>query len=203
MLLVRHLKKTEGRKAIYRGLGSIALGGVCRSAWLVAEDPANPARRVLAQVKNNLGPPQPSLAFEVAQPQGQAPTLNWLGAVPATAEELVGAARRRGPAPVKRKSAVAFLSELLSGGPMKVRDIWERVLKEGRSPHTVRDARNDLGIHSRKVTKDGRQVNYWLLPGQRLPGEDKPEAEMDDLQRMLKELSEQYPPKTPLEDDDF
>ncbi len=191
VLLVRHLNKSEGRKAIYRGLGSIALAGACRSAWLVAEDPATPARRVLAQVKNNLGPPQPSLAFEVAQPEGQAPTLNWLGPVTATAEELAGAARRRGPAPVKRQSAVAFLTELLAGGPVKVRDIWERVLKEGLSPHTVRDARKDLGIQSRKV------------PGQRLPGEDRPEAEMDEIDRQLQELSRLYPPKTPLEDDDF
>ena len=176
---------------------------MCRSAWLVAEDPASPARRVLAQVKNNLGPPQPALAFEVAQPPGQAPTLSWLGAIPVTAEELVGATRRRGPAPVKRKAAVAFLTELLSGGSMKVRDIWERVLKEGRSPKTVRNARDDLGIQSRTVQEDGRNVTYWLLPGQRLPGEDKPEAEMDDWDRTLKEPSEQYPPKTPLEDDDF
>ncbi len=203
VLLVRHLNKSEGRKAIYRGLGSIALAGACRSAWLVAEDPATPARRVLAQVKNNLGPPQPSLAFEVAQPEGQAPTLNWLGPVTATAEELAGAARRRGPAPVKRQSAVAFLTELLAGGPVKVRDIWERVLKEGLSPHTVRDARKDLGIQSRKVMEDGRGVTYWLLPGQRLPGEDRPEAEMDEIDRQLQELSRLYPPKTPLEDDDF
>ena len=54
--------------------------------------------------------------------------------------------------------------------------------------------RKDLGIRSRKVTEDGRQVTYWLLRGQRLPGEDKPEAEMDEWQRILNELSEQHPP---------
>jgi hypothetical protein len=203
VLLVRHLNKTEGRKAIYRGLCSIALGGVCRSTWLVAEDQASPARRVLAQVKNNLVPPQPSLAFEVAQAEGQAPTLSWLGPVPTTAEELVGATRRHGPAPVKRKAAVTFLTELLSGGPMKVRDIWERVLKEGRSPKTVRSARDDLGIQSRTVREDGRNITYWLLPGQRLPVGDRRDAEMDEFDRQLRELCEQFPPKTPLEDDDF
>src|SRR5262249_20581869 len=70
VLLVRHLKKAEGRRALYRGLCSIGLAGVCRSAWLVAEESAGSARRVLAQQKNNLAPPQPSLAFEVAQPEG-------------------------------------------------------------------------------------------------------------------------------------
>ena len=84
---------------------------------------------------------------------------------------------------------------------MKVRDIWERVLKEGRSPKTVRNARDDLGILSRTVREDGRNVTYWLLPGQRLSGEDKPEVEMDDIDRQLEELSRMYPPRTPLDDD--
>jgi hypothetical protein len=190
ILLIRHLNKAEGLRALYRGLCSIGLAGVCRSAWLVAEESPGSARRVPAQQKNNLGPPQPSPAFEVAQPEGGAPTLNWLGPVAATAEELVGVARRRGPAPVKRRSAAGFLTELLAGGPMKVRDIWERVVKEGLSPKTVRNARDELRISSRRVVEDGRQANYWLLPGQLLPGEDKPEAEMDEIDRWLKEQRE-------------
>jgi hypothetical protein len=201
VLLVRHLNKAEGRRALYRGLGSIGLAGVCRSAWLVAEESAGSGRRVLAQQKNNLGPPQPSLAFEVAQPEGGAATLNWLGPVAATAEELVGQARRRGPAPVKRRSAAAFLSDLLAGGPMKVRDIWDRVLKEGLSSKTVRNAREELRIISRQVVEDGVRLRYWLLPDQSLPGHDKPEAEMDEIDRQLREMSRMYPPKTPLEDE--
>ena len=48
VLLVRHLNKAEGLRALYRGLGSVALLGACRSAWLIAEDAASPGRRVLA-----------------------------------------------------------------------------------------------------------------------------------------------------------
>jgi len=141
ILLVRHLNKAEGRRALYRGLCSIGLTGVCRSGWLVAEESPGSARRVPAQQKNNLGPPQPSLAFDVAQPEGGAATPSWLGPVAATAEDLVRQARRRGPVPVKRRGAAAFLSDLLAGGPMKVRDIWDRVVKEGLSAKTVRNAR--------------------------------------------------------------
>src|SRR5262249_13188971 len=50
VLLTRHLNKTEGRRALYRGLGSIGLAGACRSAWLVAEGSEGSGRRVLAQV---------------------------------------------------------------------------------------------------------------------------------------------------------
>jgi RecA-family ATPase len=77
-LLVHHLNKNGGKRALYRGHGSIAFAGVCRSAWLIAPDPGDLSaheerRRVLAQVKNNYAPPQPSLAFSVtSQPPGAA-----------------------------------------------------------------------------------------------------------------------------------
>jgi hypothetical protein len=204
VLLLRHLTKTEGRRALYRGLGAISLLGTCRSAWLVAREADGPARRVLAQVKNNLAPPQPSLAFEVTQPEGGAPALNWLGPVEAVADDLVGGPRRRGPEPVKRRSAIAFLTDVLAGGPLAVRAIWERALKEGLGSKTVRDAKRDLGIRTVMVVEDGRRVHYWLLPGQTMTGHGKAAEEMDEIDRQLRELSEMYPPRTPLErDDDF
>src|SRR5262249_26566324 len=63
ILLIRHLNKLLGGLALYRGGGSIGFLAACRSGWLVGRDPQEPGRRVLAQVKNNLAPPQPSLAF--------------------------------------------------------------------------------------------------------------------------------------------
>jgi hypothetical protein len=66
MLLVRHLNKRAGLRSLYRGSGSIGLVGLSRSGWLVARDPEDSQRRVLAQVKNNLGAPQPSLVHACA-----------------------------------------------------------------------------------------------------------------------------------------
>src|SRR5947208_3483055 len=51
ILLVRHLAKQGGRRALYRGGGSIGIVGACRSGWLLAPDPHQPQRRVLAEVK--------------------------------------------------------------------------------------------------------------------------------------------------------
>jgi hypothetical protein len=95
-LLHRHLNKSGGRRALSRGLYSVALAAVCRSAWLVAPDPRNPGRAVLAQVKNNLAPPQPSLAYRVVA-AGAAPTVSWLGRTDDTADSLLAAAY--GPPP--------------------------------------------------------------------------------------------------------
>ena len=154
------------------------------------------------------GEEQPGPAAAVAGLRGDAAGgrragLNWLGPVVAGADDLAGAPRRRGPEPVKRRGAMAFLTEVLAGGPMKVRDVWDRAVKEGLGSKTVRDAKEDLGIQSVMVMEEGRRVNYWLLPGQTMVGHGKAEEEMDEIDRQLKALSEMYPPKTPLEDDDF
>jgi hypothetical protein len=202
VLLIRHLTKTEGGRALYRGLGSIGLLGVCRFAWLVAEEAEKPGRRVLAQVKNNLAPPQAALAFEVVQPADGSPALNWLGPVAATADELVRPVRRRGRPPVQRLNAMAFLKQELANGPRPVSEIWQRSVDLNMSSKTVYNASKDLAVRSEMVMEDNRRVTYWLLPGQALPGHDKPEEEMDVIERALKDMREKYPPKTPLERDD-
>ena len=97
ILLVRHLNKRDGSRSLYRGGGSMGFLGMCRSGWLIAPDPEQPERSVLAQLKNNLGPPQPSLAFTTAAP-GRCPgdpVLVWPGGVdrhPVVDEEGPGAA---------------------------------------------------------------------------------------------------------------
>lgn len=63
LLLLRHLRKAGGRRAVYRGVGSIGLVAACRSAWLIARSPLDDVC-VFAQLKNNLAARQPSLAYE-------------------------------------------------------------------------------------------------------------------------------------------
>lgn len=71
-LLVRHLNKTGNDKALYRGGGSIAFTGLCRTTFLLAEHPDNRAERVLASVKSNLRGLAPSLAFSIVAPHEDA-----------------------------------------------------------------------------------------------------------------------------------
>ena len=98
ILLVRHLNKTGGAKAVYRGGGSIGIIGACRSAWLIAKHPDEERQRVVAQVKNNLARPQPSLAYEVVADDQGRPQVAWLGEVDVAADQLVqaGGGRRGG-----------------------------------------------------------------------------------------------------------
>jgi hypothetical protein len=200
VLMVRHLNKGEGRRAVYRGSGSVALLAPCRSAWLVADRPdaAGPARRVLAQVKNNLASPQPSLAFEMTAEEDGPVCLSWSGPVPLGADGLLG---RQRPAARPRDAARAFLEEVLANGPLTSRDVWQSVQAEGLSDRTVSRAKKLLGVRSQWVKVDGRAVCYWMWRGQHLPPEVKPQTEQDRLDVEVDRLLRADETGTPLDDD--
>jgi hypothetical protein len=191
---VRNLNKSRGTQAMYRGGGSIGIVGVCRSAWLVGVDPVFPARRVLAQIKNNLAPPQPSLAYELVTQANGPVQLVWRGISPWTADQLLGA---RGL--TQRERARIFLAALLEAGPRTSEDIWNSARSQHLSERTLRRARRDLNAQSVRVWAGDRPVNYWLLPGQKLPEGVAP-ADTPDLEQWLAPLREKYPTPGPLDD---
>jgi hypothetical protein len=89
-ILVRHLNKGSGDKAIYRGGGSIAFTALARSVISVQVDPADREKRVLAGVKSNLGPMARSLLFSIESDDAdeQQPHLLWHGECGYEANEL-------------------------------------------------------------------------------------------------------------------
>jgi RecA-family ATPase len=89
ILLLRHLNKSIGQSALYRGGGSIAFIAVVRVAWLAACDPEQPGRRVLAQAKNNLRERAGSLAYEVGKLSAADVKLTWAGPSPFSSQELL------------------------------------------------------------------------------------------------------------------
>jgi len=199
LLLVRHLNKGSGTRAIYRGGGAIGLVGACRSAWLVEGDALEPGRRVLAQIKNNLAPPQPSLAFRVviSEDNNRPPTLTWLGPVSASADQLLALRSQIRPHPALDRAG-DFLVEFLRAGPRTSREIWTAVRRRQLGKGTIERAKTERKIRSAFVSVDGRPVSYWLLPDQNLPESVRPQV--PDLEEWLAPLREKYPPSTPLDD---
>lgn len=78
VLVLRHLSKSGGANPLYRGGGSIGVIAAARSGLLLAADPDDPTRRVLASTKCNLAPMPPSLALTLDHADGVARVL-WLG----------------------------------------------------------------------------------------------------------------------------
>jgi hypothetical protein len=196
-LLVRHLNKTGGKPALYRGGGSIGLVGACRSAWLVGRDPVHPGQCVLAQVKNNLAPPQPSLAYTVQAEPSAPPRLTWVGFSPWSADQIVGSL----PRGWARTQARTFLVSELRDGPRPSREIWALAQKQGLSERTLKRAKKELSIRAHQVDCQGTHQLYWFLPDQELPGRLAPRIGPEDLEPWLAPLREAFPSATPLDDE--
>jgi hypothetical protein len=178
MGLVRHLTKWgSGRRAIYRGSGSIGIIGSARTAFLVGRDPEQPELRVLACTKNNLGAPPPSLGFRIVADKNGWPRIEWTGPVEITAEDLVQVpSYRRGELLAR---AVVFLEKLLATGP-RLRDWGLRQTRAfGISSRTLERARAQLGVQSKEVRENGQNVWYWSLPSPKAAEEEAIEFPAD------------------------
>lgn len=156
MLIIRHLTKSKRSKAIYQGGGSMDIIGAARSAFLVAENPDDPAEKVIAHIKHNISERGQSWAYRLVQKaDGTLPILEWIGASDLTAEDLLGSAD------TDRKSAldeaVDFLRERLKEGPKPAAEIEGEGEKLGIAKRTIDRARKEIGVVSRKGRKG------WLL----------------------------------------
>jgi hypothetical protein len=199
-LLIRHLNKNEGSQAAYRGAGSIAFLGLCRSAWLVAPDPQVPGRCVMAQLKNNLAGPQPSLAYEVRGPAGGTPTVAWLGTCDWTARQLLKGSPHAPPRLLERDRAREFLTGFLEDGPRTSQEVWAAAQEKRLSERTIERVKREMEIRSVRISVEGAPRTFWLLKDQELAPPAVPESGPDSLEPWLGPLRERFPPPTPLDD---
>jgi hypothetical protein len=163
-VLNRHLGKgSAGKPACYRGLGSLAILGAMRTAFLVAPHPDDASLRVLACTKNNLAVFPPALGFRIVTTSDGLPRIQWTGPVHLTADDLVRLGRQRGEA-VPR--ALRFLEQQLACGPRDRQMLLQQAEAEGISFRTLERAKAELGVLSQQRRHQGRNVWYWGLPGQ-------------------------------------
>ena len=96
---------------------------------------------------------------------------------------------------------IDFLSEAFGRSiPPSMTRAREAAKKAALSARTLNRAKKALHIRCRRRHRDGRPVSYWLLPEQELP--DDP-SDCPELDRLFADMEKQYPPRTPLDEDDF
>jgi hypothetical protein len=200
-LMVRHINKRQGGRPLHRGLGSIAFNAACRSAWLFDADPDDPSRLVMAHVKNNYGPPQPSLAFRFHAQDNEPPTLDWLGPCDWSADQLLIRRGHKPVMPLAKDRALDFLSVFLENGPRSTEEIWPAAQELGLERRTLQYARGQLEIESKRVWTGKKQLTYWLLPKQELPDSVPPEFRPGNVDDLFDHLRQTYP-VNPLDDED-
>jgi hypothetical protein len=173
VVLVRHLNKLTGGPALYRGGGSIGIGGAGRSALIVGRHPKEPHLCVLAPNKCNLAPPFRSLAYTY-EPVGDVARIGWAGEVDLTAEDILGH-------PSRMKQTVAAqcvdaIKEALAAGPVETNDLDKHLQVLGHTKRSIERARRELGVRSRRVGFGAEGKWMAELPPEEPGGKDEDEV---------------------------
>ncbi len=194
VLVVRHLNQATGQNPLYRGGGSIGIIGQARSALVVAEDPEDDCRRVLASLKNNLSEPAPSLVFTVVSAKNGAACVEWKGQTELKADQLLCA-----PADPEERSALDeakdFLLDALQDGPRHSKAVKNEAREADVSEATLRRAKVALSV---RATKESDGSWSWSLPGGAGKARQDAQGEQQGSQAPEHEHLERLPTNRPI-----
>jgi hypothetical protein len=164
LVLTRHLTKGgKGHRALYRGMGAMALFCAARTALLAARHPEDSVLRVVVCTKITLAVPPPALAYRVRRDAAGLPLIEWAGEVPLTADELVLAPPAPEP-PEKLSEAVSFLQDVLGHGPATRDTVLRMSRAVNIADRTLDRAKAQLKMISEEKYEAGHNIWYWSLP---------------------------------------
>lgn len=201
VLLVRHLRKSGGVSAIYRGMGSIGILGAVRTGLMIARHPDDPELRVLSLTKTNIGPPGQSLGFRLERGEATGQTVvNWTGPLDMTTDDLFGACVPLRAGFRTRERAAEWLREFLATGERRATEVLEAAHAAGIPDRTLDRVKKTVGVKSEAVNTDGKIEWWWYDPKAEAEGESASEIAalgrlMMDSARRRAERKE--PPKPP------
>ena len=150
VVAVTHLNKASNTPAMYRAMGSLAFVAASRSSWVVCDSRGEPGQRLMLPLKNNLAPEIGGLAYRL-QPVGESAAVHWeAGRVDDDVNDALTPARTEAPDSALGE-AIDWLREQLSEGAVATKDITSAARADGIAWRTVRRAKDELGINSRKA----------------------------------------------------
>src|SRR5262249_5670863 len=151
-------KKDDIKSALLRVSDSIAYVAAARHVYAVLEDPEDKNSKLFVKAKNNLAPDTKALRYgmgvKTVGHDGKlgvditAPFIVWHPQhVEITANEAMQAATGQ----TAKREAREFLLERLEAGAVNSDDIIDEAKQEGIAVMTLRRAKKELGIRSRKI----------------------------------------------------
>jgi len=157
--MVRHLNKTGGAKVLYRGGGSIGIVGLTRAAIYVGPNPENTSEKVMAQIKNNLGPLMSPWGFKIMADVKGLKGIRWTGQVGIPLSRILDAKVEQTP----RELAMSWLSELLTrAGEEDVQTIMLAAKSAGIAYGTLMRVKKEMNVTA--VRKGSRAFAWTLAP---------------------------------------
>jgi hypothetical protein len=175
----RHLNKGAATKAMYRGGGSIAIIAHARAALLVAPDPDDDSKRLLAVVKGNRSARAATLRFvlepvsvTIAGKPDVICRVGWCGTSAYEADQLTKHCtaeekEEQEQARTKLDTAKQILGNLLRLGPLAVKKAKAETAEAGISLRVLERAAHELRLQItyRTDPENGRRNYYYQAPG--------------------------------------
>lgn len=150
-ILVRHLTKNGGENPLYRGGGSIAFIGLARLGLMVAKDPSDEEKCVLAPIKSNLNKGTANLTYTIVSDEEQGddrPYIHWEGVNSCSIKELMTPPQKPGA----NRQEILRLLRKNAPKAMSPNEIWQ-VLSEDNPDLELNNVRTTL-----KRMRDAKQV---------------------------------------------
>lgn len=181
---IRHLNKSNGVSAMYRGGGSIAIAAAARSLVVFGSDPEQQGDRIMGWVKLNIAELPCSLRYQVETvvhpalkdkygKPAEIAKVRWLGESDVHADQLVQAA----PDPEHQSQldeGCELIRQIFGDSTQVLAMEAEKALRDaGISDGTKARARRKLGVASRKSSFNGKWEWFLTKP---LPPKNPPSA---------------------------
>lgn len=172
VVICRHLNKSSGGSALYRGQGSIGFIGIVRSGLMVGDHPDREGVHVLAGQKSNLSRPPESIAYRItnAGPGDETAIIEYLGKTEVTAQQMNTTPDDEGERD-RLAEAKEFLRNILRAGPAPTRGIKKEATDADIAWRTVERAKGHLKADAYKDGETGRWM--WTL--------EKPAEEAEEM----------------------
>src|SRR5262245_33999157 len=160
-------KKDDIKSALLRVSDSIAYVAAARHVYAVLDDPEDKNSKLFVKAKNNLARDTKALRYGMGVRNVghdaklgvdiDAPYIVWHSQyVEITANEAMAAAGSH----TAKREAREFLHERLKAGPVRADELVEEAKQEGIAEKTLRRAKKELGVRSRKEHEGGW---FWEL----------------------------------------
>lgn len=158
IVMARHLRKGTFGPALDQGMGSVAIGNVCRAVSRVDKHPTLPDLRTLSVVACNLAERAPTLTYRIASAPGGGGRIDWVGTSGLDADSLAEAAGDEGFRDA-RGDALRLLRSAIKDRWVRTNEIMTEAKLAGVSDGTLRRAKAELGVQARRRSSGG--VGYW------------------------------------------
>jgi putative DNA primase/helicase len=160
IVVVSHLRKKEGAD-LYRAAGPITIVSSARAAWLVSRDPADPERRLMLPLKNNLTKNATGLSFKVVNGQYDLPRIEWSNeSIDVSSQAALGDAAPRGRPDDELRFAIAWLDARLTADGCPSRQIRRDAAENGITHRTLYRAFRNLNCEA--VHVGGGAGGSWV-----------------------------------------